>query len=163
MSCVTCTTLPGEPQQGTKAKTCFGPWTRNPGQNHHLQPQPPRSTRRSGQADDLLTFRNGILNVRNFIERHAEYFIPPTAKLFYEHQAQFDFDPHAPCPAEWHRFLDSLERSDTWRMSLQQIMGYCLWLGYDLQKFFVLVGPPRSGKGTIATVLESLVGGESAV
>jgi len=115
------------------------------------------------EADDLLTFRNGILNVRNFIERRGEHFIPPTAKLFYEHQAQFDFDPCAPHPAEWQRFLDSLERGDMWRASLQQIMGYCLWLGYDLQKFFVLVGPPRSGKGTIATVLENLVGGEAAV
>jgi len=115
------------------------------------------------EADDLLTFRNGILNVRNFRQCRSDSFMPPTAKLFYEHQAQFDFDPHASRPVEWHRFLDSLEQDDHWRECLQQIMGYCLWPGYDLQKFFVLVGPPRSGKGTIATVLEDLLGGEPAV
>ena len=41
-------------------------------------------------------------------------------------------------------------------------MGYCLWLGYDLQKFFMLIGPPRAGKGIIATVIEDLVGGSLA-
>ena len=76
-------------------------------------------------------------------------------KLFYEHQADFDFPTETPPrPDEWHRFLDSLEQDDDWRKCLQEVMGYCLWLNYDLQKFFMIVGPPRSGKGTITTVIE---------
>ncbi|MHC4403276.1 MAG: DUF5906 domain-containing protein [Planctomycetota bacterium] len=113
--------------------------------------------------DDLLVFHNCILNVRHYIENRGEYTIPRTPKLFYEHQIQFDFDPRPSEPVEWFKFLDSLERPSDWREFLQQIMGYCLWLKYDLQKFFVFVGPRRSGKGTIANLLTNLLGGESAV
>jgi P4 family phage/plasmid primase-like protien len=115
-------------------------------------------------ANDLLCFRNGILNIGRFIEGRQPHFIPLTVKLFYEHQATFDFPAEVPPrPDEWHRFLDSLGQDEEWKNCLQEIMGYCLWLNYDLQKFFMIVGPPRSGKGTIATVIENLVGGSRAV
>lgn len=42
-------------------------------------------------------------------------------------------------------------------------MGYSLWLGWDLQKYFQIMGPKRSGKGTITKVQMNLVGGKPAV
>lgn len=111
---------------------------------------------------DLLVFRNGILNVRRHLKA-KECFIPVTPRLFYDYQAPFDFDPQAPEPVAWQWFLDSLEQDDDWLGLLQEIMGYCIWGAYDLQKYFVMFGPPRSGKGTIANVLTDLVGGASAV
>lgn len=114
-------------------------------------------------ADDVLCFRNGILNVRRYIEDRGPYFIPPTVKLFYEHQAEFDFPTTPPSEAtEWRRFLVSLEQDESWEKCLQEIMGYCMWLSYDLQKFFMLIGPTRAGKGIIAKVIEDLVGGSLA-
>ena len=119
--------------------------------------------REDWDANDLLCFRNGVLNVRRYVEDRQPYFIPPTVDLFYEHQASFDFPTEAPPPPnEWHRFLDSLDQDNEWRKCLQEIMGYCLWRNYDLQKFFMLIGPPRSGKGTIVNVIRELVGGEAA-
>lgn len=119
--------------------------------------------REDWSADDLLVFNNCVLNLRQYIEQRDDYIQPRTPKLFYESQANFDFAPDAPEPREWHKFLESLELSDDWIGFLQQVMGYCLWPAYDLQKFFMLVGPTRCGKGTITTVLENLVGGERAV
>jgi len=58
---------------------------------------------------------------------------------------------------------DSLGQDETWRTCLQQIMGYALWAGYDLHKFFELVGPKRAGKGIITGVLMGLLGGEHAI
>jgi len=113
--------------------------------------------------DDLLVFHNCILNVGHHIKGYGESTIPRTPSLFYKHQIHFDFDPQAREPVEWFRFLDSLEQPSDWHAFLQQIMGYCLWRKYDLQKFFVFVGPRRSGKGTIAHVMTHLLGGESAV
>jgi P4 family phage/plasmid primase-like protien len=113
-------------------------------------------------ANDLLTFRNGIINVRRYVQRQ-DYFLPATAQLFYQHVSAFDFTANTPCPEIWHSFLASLERPAEWADSLQEIMGYCVWPAFDLQKYFELVGPPRSGKGTICNVLRDLVGGVSAV
>ncbi len=44
------------------------------------------------------------------------------------------------------------------RDALAEVMGYILGGGTDLQKIFMLVGPLRSGKGTIGRVLTGLLG-----
>jgi putative DNA primase/helicase len=49
---------------------------------------------------------------------------------------------------------DDQEAIDT----LQEVFGYCLTGDTQQQKAFLLVGPKRSGKGTIARVLARLVG-----
>jgi putative DNA primase/helicase len=46
---------------------------------------------------------------------------------------------------------------------LQEIFGYCLTADARQQKIFEIVGPPRSGKGTIARVLQRLIGHDSTV
>lgn len=112
-------------------------------------------------ADDLLILKDHVVNVRRYADGEEDYWIPRTPKLFYRGQSRFDFDPDCPEPTEWLKFLTSLEQSDDWYELLQQIMGYCLLPSYDLQKYFMLVGPKRSGKGTITRVLEDLLGGSS--
>ncbi len=114
-------------------------------------------------SDDLLVFRNNIVSIRRYCDGQDDYWIPRTPKLFYEGQAAFAFTPTTDRPNEWHRFLESLEQSEEWYTLLQQIMGYCLLPSYDLQKYFMIVGPPRCGKGTITRVLENLVGGPGVV
>ncbi|MGA2034158.1 MAG: DUF5906 domain-containing protein [Thermoguttaceae bacterium] len=110
-------------------------------------------------AGDILPFNNGILNVKRVVEGRQDFFLPPTPKLFYEWHAPFDFDPQASHPVEWHKFLDSLGQDKDWIGSLQEIMGYTLWRNFDLQNFFTVVGPPRSGKNTLMKVTENMGGG----
>ena len=116
-------------------------------------------------AYDVLSFPNGILNLRHYItdRPQSEHFIPPTPSLFSEHRIEFDYCPDAEKPTSWLRFLDSLGQDNEWYGLLQQIMGYSLWLGWDLQKYFQIMGPKRSGKGTITNVQMNLVGGSPAV
>ena len=66
-------------------------------------------------------------------------------------------------PIVWHTFLDSLDQKADWRLQLQQMMGYLLWLGYDLQKFFHFFGPPRAGKGIIIQVASDMGGGACTI
>ena len=47
--------------------------------------------------------------------------------------------------------------------TLQEIVGYCLTSDTSQQKAFLIVGPLRSGKGTIVRVLEHLVGIDNKV
>jgi putative DNA primase/helicase len=67
------------------------------------------------------------------------------------------YDPSAAAP-EWEKFLDSIgwsEGSDE-RVLLQMWMGYLLSGETRLHKALTLVGPPRSGKGTILQVINML-------
>ncbi len=109
--------------------------------------------------DDLFVFRNGILNVRRYVNGEDDYWMNPTPKLFYLHAAGYDFIPKADPPKRWLGFLESLRQSADWVECLQQVMGYLLWAGYDLQKYFQLIGPTRAGKGISSGVCEGLQGG----
>lgn len=60
---------------------------------------------------------------------------------------------------EWLRFLQGAWPDDPAAIELlQEWFGYVISGRTDLQKILLLVGPPRSGKGTISRVLRQLVG-----
>ena len=72
---------------------------------------------------------------------------------------EFDFSLDAPEPTLWLDFLTQLFGDDIESIeTLQEWFGYLLTPDTRQQKIFMLIGPPRSGKGTIARVLESLIG-----
>jgi putative DNA primase/helicase len=87
----------------------------------------------------------------------------PCSPLFYTHNAlDFDYDPASPEPEEWLKFLKSLWPNDPAAIdTLQEMFGYDLTSDTRQQKAFLIVGPKRSGKGTIARVLTALVGKEN--
>ena len=69
------------------------------------------------------------------------------------------YDPHAPEPAQWLTFLCSLGGDDEEAIeTLQEAFGHFLTTDTRQQKIFLLVGPKRSGKGTIARILTALLG-----
>src|SRR5262245_16309554 len=80
----------------------------------------------------------------------------------YSRSTGFAYDPKAPQPAEWLEFLGTLWPDDNEGIStLQEIFGYFLSGDLRQQKLFLLVGPKRAGKGTIARVLRMLLGHEN--
>jgi putative DNA primase/helicase len=90
--------------------------------------------------------------------------LPHTPGFFTYNAVDFAFDPHAPEPRQWLQFLAELWPDDQSVIdTLQEIFGYCLTSDTSQQKIFLLVGPKRSGKGTIARVLTSIVGLNSSV
>jgi putative DNA primase/helicase len=73
----------------------------------------------------------------------------------------FPYDPDATAPA-WEGFLAQLWPDDPASITaLQEWFGYVISGRTDQQKILLMVGPSRSGKGTIARVLKSLVGKEN--
>jgi putative DNA primase/helicase len=104
-------------------------------------------------AADLIACRNGLLHVP------TRRLLPHTPDLFNGHALGFSYQPDAPAPAEWTRFLGQLWPSDTESIAvLQELFGLLLTTDTKFQKLFLLIGPKRSGKGTIARVLTALVG-----
>jgi len=85
--------------------------------------------------------------------------LPPTPRFFCVNALDYDYDPRAPEPALWQRFLSQLFEDDlrSWDL-LQEWFGYCLTGDTSQQKMLLIVGPRRGGKGTIERVLTRLVG-----
>lgn len=85
--------------------------------------------------------------------------IKPTPRFFCVNALEFDHDPAAPRPTHWETFLSELFSDDlrSWDL-LQDWFGYCLTGDTSQHKMLLIVGPKRSGKGTIARVLRQLVG-----
>lgn len=71
----------------------------------------------------------------------------------------FDFDATAQAPT-WEWFLNDVLPADA-QAFLQEWLGYLISGRTDLEKIANLVGRRRSGKGTIATVIEALLGAEN--
>jgi putative DNA primase/helicase len=104
-------------------------------------------------AAQMIGCANGVLDLttRN-IHTH-------TPALFNTVSVPFDYDPSAKTPTAWLQFLHSVWPDDDQPIALlQEYVGYVLSGRTDMQKMLLLIGPTRSGKGTIARMLAELVG-----
>ncbi|WP_169978701.1 phage/plasmid primase, P4 family [Tautonia rosea] len=112
-------------------------------------------------ASEVLPTRNGLVHLPSLVEAQ-DYLAPPTPRFFNTYALGYAFDSQAPEPVEWFRFLDSLWPDDPESIStLEEWFGYCLTPDTRQQKALALIGPRRSGKGTIARVLRELIGVEN--
>jgi putative DNA primase/helicase len=110
----------------------------------------PPINRDDGKA--LIACRNGLLNIETGkLEAPDPYF-------FNVNCLPFDYDPAARAPT-WIRFLRDLWPEDKEaRLTLAEWIGHFLTADTSQQKIHMLIGPIRSGKGTIGRVLEALLG-----
>jgi putative DNA primase/helicase len=106
---------------------------------------------------DLVARRNGLLNLG------TRELLPHDPHLFNINSLSFDYDPAAPTyPELWQAFLRQLWPNDEdhklSRLTLQEIFGLMLTPDTRHQKIFMIVGPKRSGKGTIGRILTAMLG-----
>ncbi len=107
---------------------------------------------------NLLPFPSGTLDLS------TGRTMPPTPALFNINAIDFDYDPNPQLPERWFRFLEQLWDDDLESVELlREWMGYSLVADTSQQKMLLLVGPRRSGKGTIGRVLTRLVGAGNVV
>jgi putative DNA primase/helicase len=104
----------------------------------------------------VVSVANGLLDVdRRELLGHDPRFFNATS-------VPFPYDPDAPGPDRWYRFLDEL-----WGDDLASVRALAEWFGYtisgrlDMHKILLLVGPTRAGKGIISRILGALVGPEN--
>lgn len=104
-------------------------------------------------ADELVVCTNGLLHLST---RHL---LKHTPAFFTLNALDFAFDAIAPVPASWIKFLNTLWGKDEAAISaLQEMFGLLLTGETRHQKAFLIVGPKRSGKGTIARIATRLLG-----
>lgn len=126
-----------------------------------LGPNMPQWTMRFNDdppPERLIACQNGLLDIKTLELVH------PTPRLFATNALGCVWDPDAGEPVEWLSFLRSVwgDDKDSIRV-LQQIFGYLLTADTSQQKLFALVGPKRSGKGTISRILKALLGDDAVV
>lgn len=108
-------------------------------------------------VDDLLVCQNGIVHMP------SRKLLPSDPRLFASAALALDFDPNASTPAAWISFLAGLWPNDAQSIDLlQEFMGLCA-LTDDTrhQKALLMIGPRRSGKGTILRLLRALAGDDN--
>ncbi|WP_251093126.1 phage/plasmid primase, P4 family [Streptomyces sp. Caat 7-52] len=108
----------------------------------------------AGEQDGspIVACANGLLRIGD------RALLPHRPGFFNLVSVPFAYDPDATAPA-WDWFLRQV-----WPNDLDAIQAVQEWFGYvlsgrtDQQKILLMVGPSRSGKGTIARVLKELIG-----
>ena len=105
---------------------------------------------------EIVACQNGLLHVP------SRTLLSHTPEFFNLSALPFSYDPSAAEPTEWLAFLISLWGNDAEAIAtLREIFGYILTCDTRQQKIFLIVGPLRSGKGTIAKVMTELLGPEN--
>jgi putative DNA primase/helicase len=93
------------------------------------------------------------------VDNKKEYSIPSTPALFTTCALDYKFDDTKPDCPNWQAFISQLWGNDQQCVdTLQEWFGYCLTPDTRQQKILMMLGPKRSGKGTICRVLRSVVG-----
>jgi P4 family phage/plasmid primase-like protien len=101
---------------------------------------------------EIISCRNGLLHLP------TGELLPPTPDFFTRNALDIAYDPAAADPVQWQSFLRQLWPNGPEPDVLQEIFGCLLLPDTSLQKIFLLIGPPRSGKGTVLKLLVDLIG-----
>jgi putative DNA primase/helicase len=104
-------------------------------------------------SGEIVACTNGLLDVAT--RKLAGH----TPAYFNTVSVPFAYDPDAARPEKWLKFLNDLWPDDPEAVdALQEFFGYVISGRTDLHKIVLLIGPSRSGKGTIARILTALLG-----
>ena len=107
---------------------------------------------------EIVACANGLLHLP------TRKLLPHTPAFFNMNALDYAYDPKAPKPVQWLAFLRQLWPDDDQSIeTLQEFFGYFLTTDTSQQKALMLIGPRRSGKGTIARVLRRLIGEHNCV
>jgi len=108
-------------------------------------------------AECLIT-RNSVLHLPSLLTGKVKS-IPATPNLFAANCSPVAWTPRSALPVEWLKFLKSVWGDEQDAIAtLQEWAGYLLTPDTSFQKMLLLIGPPRSGKGTITRILTAILG-----
>lgn len=109
------------------------------------------------KAEETISMANGLFHLP------SRQLASHTPAFFCLDSLPFNFDPDATC-TEWTQFLAAVWPDDEQaRETLQEFFGYLLSNDASMQKILYLYGAKRGGKGTIGTVMRSLLGNSNVV
>ena len=105
--------------------------------------------------EEMLACVNGLLHIP------TRKMFPHTPEFRNTFAVDYDYNERALPSNLWINFLNQLWPDDQQSIeTLQEMFGLLLTNDTSFQKAFMIIGPPRSGKGTLIRVLQRLLGKE---
>ena len=129
-----------------------------------LVDDPPIWLRNVNRPDpsDLIAFRNGLLDVNEYIQGNIKFY-NPTPALFSFNVLPYEFDEDAWSDL-WEKFYKDIFNGDEKRIELlAQWFGYNCVPDMSYEKLMLCTGRPRSGKGTVLNTLAAMLGQKQCV
>jgi len=112
---------------------------------------------KTNQAEsDMIAFLNGFIKLNdenNFDLKDHD------SNIFNTSSANYKYNPALPEPEQMLNFLNQLWGDDFESIeAMQEWFGYCLTRDTRQQKMIFIIGPKRSGKGTLGRVIREVIG-----
>jgi putative DNA primase/helicase len=104
---------------------------------------------------ELLPARNGLID----LSQNPPVILRHTPALFNRFVLPFHYDPGAREPKRWLKLLHDQWAADPDSINtIHEIVGCLLCPDIRFQRIFLLIGPARSGRGTMREVITGLIG-----
>jgi putative DNA primase/helicase len=117
--------------------------------------EPPMRLDTGERLGTVMMFANGLFDLR------TGEVVEPTAAYWLHHEVPYELLFDAEC-REWLAFLDRAFPGDPDAHALiEEMLGLSMTEDLSFQKGMLLIGEPRSGKGTLLKLLEGLIGSDS--
>lgn len=108
---------------------------------------------------ECLSTRSGIVHLPAAFRGDVGALRPLSPRFFSANSLTYPYEPDPPWPRTWLDFLGTIWPDDPESIEcLQEWFGYLLTADTRQQKILLIIGPLRSGKGTITRTLRALVG-----
>jgi len=101
----------------------------------------------------LVFLQNCILDLSTYQT------MPFTPDLLATSKLPVKYDPNMTCPAIMKFLNEVLNLGDI--DTIQELIGYCLYRNYPIQKAFLLIGEGSNGKSTLLGLIRSFIGPEN--
>ena len=117
--------------------------------------------RRMGKVKlvNALALKNGNLELKEENNSLKAIFHKDLSALFAQSRLDYEYDPNADCPLFKSLLTQYFGKNSKSEIMLQEFFGYCLTDSRRYERYLLLYGVPRAGKGTISEVLQRLTGG----
>jgi len=101
----------------------------------------------------ILNLNNGLLNIKTGeLTAHTPEYLSCV-------RIPVDYNPEAECPNIKKFFSEIVNENDV--LVLEEVVGYCLFKKYPIQKAIMLVGEGANGKSTFLNLLRTFLGREN--
>jgi P4 family phage/plasmid primase-like protien len=119
----------------------------------------PPCTMKGDPLPNLLAFRNGVLNIDDWLfDTSGAALLPHDPSRFLTCSLPYDYVADAKCPRLLSFLMSVWANQPDQRREFQKMLGYLLMHDNRFHKMFILLGVKRSGKGTILDLIKNLVG-----
>lgn len=108
--------------------------------------------------NNLVIFKNGMLDVENYIRTGCTDLFPSDPRLFTYSIFPYDYDPKVESNLCIDTYNQILNEDDECMETLSQWLGYNIVPDMTQEKVMLFIGDPRTGKGTILETLHSMLG-----